>query len=396
MCSGRDLELSTDVMLDKFLQKRAAFVRQRVVKAHAGTHKHLFYPRQGAQGAEDIHVFAVVGDKVFARRGEQALPALAGPVFQLALAGRLAEVGRGAADIVDIALKIAIAGKQPGLGQNRFLAAGGDDAALVKGEGAEVAGAKAAAHVGNGKFDLRKRGNAALRVVDGMPFALVGQGVHAVQFFAGKGHVGPVLQEVALAVFLAEGPPAHGVLFVVLRFEGAGVGGAVGGDFLHGGQHERPRGRLGNHHAGAGNAHIRDGTALLHPFCHAQDGAFAHAEHERVRARVHQAGIAHAVVPIVVVREATQRRLHPAQQYGHVPIRLPDAVGIDDGGAVGAHARPAAGGIHVAIAGLFGHGIVVDHRINHPGGDEEAQPRAAEARKSAQVRQSGCGNMATR
>src|SRR5699024_11074267 len=79
--------------------------------------------------------------------------------------------------------------------------------------------------------------------------------------------------------------------------------------------------------------------------------------------------------------KAAQGRLHTAEQYWHIAVSLTDAVGVDDGGAVRAHARPAAGGIYVAVAGLFRHGVVVDHGVDDPGGDEKAEAWAAKALK---------------
>ena len=119
------LELAADVVGDEFAQKRPVLIREGVVKAHAGAHEHLFHPGNFAQGAEDVHIFAVAGVEVFAGLGEEALFALAGPAFKLALAGGLAEVGRGAADIVDVALEIARARQQFGLAEDGRLAARG-------------------------------------------------------------------------------------------------------------------------------------------------------------------------------------------------------------------------------------------------------------------------------
>ena len=89
--------------------------------------------------------------------------------------------------------------------------------------------------------------------------------------------------------------------------------------------------------------------------------------------------MAHAVAPVVVVREPAQRRLHPADDDGHLAVRLMDAVAVDDGGAVGAQTGLAAGGVEVLRAGLFGCGVVVDHGIDVARGDHEAVLRTTEA-----------------
>ena len=122
---------------------------------------------------------------------------------------------------------------------------------------------------------------------------------------------------------------------------------------------------------------------------HPQDRALAHAEHQRVGAAVDEDRIAHAVVPVVVVREAAQRRLDAADGDGRVPERLADAVAVDDRGAVGPAARLSAGGVGVLAARLFRGGVVVDHGVDHAGGDEEAElrpPEAAEVLAAVPVR----------
>ena len=100
-------------MPDKFPQKIRGFVRQDIVEPNARTHKHLLDSRQFPQGAQDIHIFPMIGFEIFARPGKQALPPLARAGLQLFFAGGAAEIGRGAADIVDISLEIRIAQKAP-------------------------------------------------------------------------------------------------------------------------------------------------------------------------------------------------------------------------------------------------------------------------------------------
>src|SRR5699024_550146 len=73
----------------------------------------------------------------------------------------------------------------------------------------------------------------------------------------------------------------------------------------------------------------------------------------------------------VVVGEAPQRGLQPADDDGGVRIQLPQLAGVDDGGAVGAAARLAAGGVGVVAALALGSGVVGDHRVNVAAGDQK-------------------------
>ena len=83
--------------------------------------------------------------------------------------------------------------------------------------------------------------------------------------------------------------------------------------------------------------------------------------------------------------EAAQARLHAANEDRYIAVRLPDAVAVHHHRAIRAHACLAAGGISVIVAALLGHGIVVDHAVDHAGGHQEAQARLAEALEGALV-----------
>ena len=95
--------------------------------------------------------------------------------------------------------------------------------------------------------------------------------------------------------------------------------------------------------------------------------------------------MAHPIVPVIIVGEAAQAGLHPADENRHILVGLPDAVAVDHRGPVGAHAGLAAGGIGVLLAALFRHGVMVDHAVNDPGGHQEAQARTSKTPEGALV-----------
>ena len=72
----------------------------------------------------------------------------------------MAEVGAGAAHIMDITLEAGIVGQQFRLRQHGFDTAGGDHPSLMKSQRAEIAPTKAAAVVANGKAHLFNGRNA--------------------------------------------------------------------------------------------------------------------------------------------------------------------------------------------------------------------------------------------
>ncbi len=110
-------------------------------------------------------------------------------------------------------------------------------------------------------------------------------------------------------------------------------------------------------------------------------GLFAHAVGENVRLGVKEDGAAHLVLPVVVVGEAAQAGLQPADDDGDVPEGLPHPVGVDDGGVVGAQAGLPPGGVGVVVAALPGGGVVGHHGVDVARRDEHPQPGAAQGRE---------------
>ena len=129
-------------------------------------------------------------------------------------------------------------------------------------------------------------------------------------------------------------------------------------------------------------AHIPDllhGHPLAQKLRQSDNGAFPHAVHENIRAGIDQNGAADLVVPVVVMGAPPERRFQTADEDRNVSVCLAHAVAVDDGGAVGAESGLAAGGIVVLAASFFGGGIVGDHGIDVPGGNEKAKARLPEA-----------------
>ena len=92
----------------------------------------------------------------------------------------MAEIGGRAAHIVDIALEILVLDHDLRLGQNGFVAAGLDDAALVEGQGAEGAGAEAAPVAYQAEFHLFNGRHATGFCIAGMPGPHIGQGIDVI------------------------------------------------------------------------------------------------------------------------------------------------------------------------------------------------------------------------
>ena len=109
-----------------------------------------------------------------------------------------------------------------------------------------------------------------------------------------------------------------------------------------------------------------------------QDRPFAHAVHQNIRLRIQQDGAAHFVFPVVVVPQTAQARLQPADHDGYVFIGLSGAVAVHDDRPVRPVAVPAARAVDILGAAVFENRVVVDHAVDVPAVDEEAEPRSSE------------------
>ena len=244
----------------------------------------------------------------------------------------------------------------------------------MEGQGAEVAAAEAAAVVGDRETYLLNGGNAF--GIHGVDLPRVGQGEQAVQLLPPQGTGRRVHHQQSALAGLEHGGAADGIVLVIFDLGGPGVGRFIGADLLIGGAGslvEAAAAVIGGDVGRAGHlgdvAHRRlSGKAAgdLHR------GALPHAVDQQIGGSVEQNAAAHLVVPVVVVGEAAQGRLQPADDDGRVGERLPRPVGIDDGGAVGAAAQLAAGAVQVAGAAALGHRVVSHHGVQIAAADEHA------------------------
>ena len=279
------------------------------------------------------------------------------------------EVGRGAAHVVDIALEGRVTGQGLRLLHQGAFAPGGDHPPLVEGQGAEAAAAEASPAGGQGEGHLRKGRDGLL--VHGMGLAGEGQVVDLVQFLPGEGRRRRIADQIPLLVGLDEGLAPDGVLLPGLGHEGLGVLLLIGGNLLIGGQgHVVVEAvQSGGMIAAAGDVpDVPNGRARVQRLRQGHDGPFPHAVQQQVGPRVVEDGVADPVVPVVVVGEAPKARFDAPDDHRHPGIGLPTAVGVDDGGSVGALARLAALGVGVLGPGTLSGGVVVHHGVDVAGG----------------------------
>ena len=381
---GRHLQLAAHVVGAQLVQERVAVlaVGQHVVEPDARAHEHLLHARQLAQPAQQTQVVGVVGPQLLAGLGVQAALVRARARFQLLGAGRRAEVRRGAAHVVDVALEVGLLDDGPRLLHQRVVAARLHDAPLMEGERAERALAEAAAVAGQAELHLADGGHAASRLVHRVVRARVRQSVHGVHLALRKRRGGRVLHdELVVGIRLHEALASEGIAVLVLHGEAARVLQLV---ILHGGK-RRQRHRVvhvlerrGAVHRAVDEREVLDGQPRVQRVGDLDDGMLPHAVRHEVGPRIQQDGALQLVRPVVVVRKPPQAGLDAAQNERSLLERAPDQVAVHHGSVVRTPARLTARRVRVAASTLLRHRVVVHHRVHVAGRYEEGQPRFAE------------------
>ena len=376
----RHLQLPGDVVLHQFLEEGVLFVCQQIVEADAAADEDLLHPGDFPQLPQQSHIVAVVGIHILAGGGVQALPSAAGALAQLLLAGRVAEVGGGAAYIVDVALEILILHHQLCFLQNGFVASGLDDPPLMEGQGAEGAGAEAAPVGHQTEFDLLDGRHATGFFVAGVVGAAVGKLVDGIHLLGAQGLLGRILHHIFLAVGLRQPLGGEGVAVGVLDFEGLGIELFVGLHFLKGRQHKGGQAvvqLLCPEHSSIHKGDVSGFQPGVQGIRQLHDAPLAHAIHENVRLRIQQNGALHGVRPVVVVPQPPQAGLNAADEDGHIGVGLADQVAVAHRGVVRALAHDAAGGEGIGFPSALGDGVVIYHGVHIAAADQKAQPGTA-------------------
>lgn len=369
----RDLELATDVVLAQLLEEGVGFVRRDVVIAQTTAHEDLFHLRQGTNLAQEVDVVGMIDLEVGTGLGEKALTSSAGAIFHLLFAAGVAEICCWTADIVDIPLEPGHFRNRFGFLNDGFMAASGNDAPLKERDRAEGTGAKAAARMRDGELHFFDGGNTASGVIIGVPRPLEGESVYIVQLLAGEGRIGNSLNNVSIAVLLADCVSTEGILLIILHkecvaifflasytilirrnFDAAALGG--GGGIAHAS------------HLGAFPCR----GASAHPIGGDEDRTLAHAEHEQICAAVNQDARANGVIPIIIMRETAKGRLYAADSDWNIAICLANQTAIDINRAIGTACALSTGGIDVGGTALLRSGIMVHHAVDHASGDEKS------------------------
>ena len=90
-------------------------------------------------------------------------------------------------------------------------------------------------------------------------------------------------------------------------------------------------------------AHSQTGAPRLIQSAVTRMVPFAHAEHQQIRAGIHQNARPDGVIPVIVMREAAERGFHAADGDGNIAVSLANQAAIDIDRAIRPLGRLAAG-----------------------------------------------------
>ncbi len=363
------------------------------VVADAAADEGFLHPLHGPDAGVEFEQRTVVVVQVGAHARVEARGAPAPGAERAVAAAHAVHVGRGAADVGEVALESGHAGHALHLGEDRPRAARLHELALVRRDGAERAAAEAAAVEIDRIFDHLPRRNGPAALVARMGRTLVGEIERAVELLGREHGVRGRDHHEAVARGLHE--RMHRIAEVALGLddrEVPGEGAVVARALLVGAEADRALGVEALHVVAVGDeGHLADLAQQLGVISVAQGArhllhhALAHAVHHQVGAAVGQDRGHDAVAPVVVVREAPERGFDAAGDHGRVGKEPLENPRVDRHGAVGTVARGAARRVGVVVAQPQVGRVVVHHRVHGSGRDAEEEARGAELGEVAQV-----------
>ena len=365
-------------------------VEQQVV-AHTAADEALLDTCQGIDGMIDVEQLAVVGVEV----GTDLRMDATGPPALLAVAlvasAHAVHIGRGTAEVGEVAFEVGHPDDLFHLFQDALLGAAGDELALVGGDGAEGTAAKAATMDVDGELD-HLEGRDALALVLGVWLARVGQVEGGVEFLGGHRRVGGIDDDETPVDTLQQ---TTGMYHVRLLFDVAvvlGLGTFVFQAFFVAVQHDIVLADAAGDVFLAGEidglryvADVLDACSLFQSVSQFEGGLLAHTIGNHVGPGVAEDALPQAILPVVVVGEPAHGGLDAAQHHRHIGKELFQDLGVDDGRVFRPHVVATVGAV-----GIFGTqatvgGVFVDHRVHTPGGDAEKETGAPELLEVAEV-----------
>ena len=192
------------MILDELSEKTVIRIVHQIVKPNARPDKDLFNALDRPHPAQQLPVFAMIHLQLGAGLGRQTPPVRTNPVFHLLVTGRIAEIGRGSAHIVYVALEIGQLNDFFRFFHHRSHTSGAHHPSLMKGQRTEVAGAETPSVMRDGEFHLIDCRHSAGFPIHRMPIPHIGQAVNLVQLLPLQRRHGRILHQHLPVVILGE------------------------------------------------------------------------------------------------------------------------------------------------------------------------------------------------
>lgn len=215
-------ELLAVLAIDGVSFRRAGWGHGEVI-AHSGADECFLDGGHAVYGLVDLEQARMVVVEIRAGGGMQTAGAQAFATFFEVAAAHGIHVGAGSAEVADIALEVRHLGDGLHLAQDRFGRAGGDEFALVGGDGAEGAPAEASAMKADGMANHLVSGN-GFAAIARMRQAGVRQVKRGVDFGGGERRIhGVDLDGAAPVLLIEDGVRGEAIALLLNVFEVGGL-----------------------------------------------------------------------------------------------------------------------------------------------------------------------------
>ena len=308
-------QLAAHMVLHQLPKEAVIRVAKQIIIANTAADKHFLDSIHLPQRPKNVQIFSVIRLQIRAWFRRQAFFALAQAVLLLQGAAGVAEVGGGAAHIMNIALEVRHLGNLLRFNQQAFFAARGHITPLVECNGTEIASAETSPIVGNGKAHFFNTRHTAQLLITGMVRPHIRQAVHPVQLRGRQRLHRRILHHHYLAVALLEQLAPHMILLVLLQSARAGIFLFRGTHILKGGTLYPAKGCVFGGHRIHGAPNVMH---TAHRLTRSQAAGnlryllLSHTVDQQISAGVHQRRGSNGVVPVIVMGKAAQGRLQPA------------------------------------------------------------------------------------
>ena len=285
------------------------------------------------------------------------MPVPAGSVKLLFFTGRTAEIGRGAAHIMDITLKTRILCHLLRFFYNGILASALNNSPLMKGQGAERTGSKTAPAADQSVPHLGNGGNLSLCQYIRMAGPLIRKCIDIIHFHLCQRLCRRILHHIEmLFVTFCQTLAAERVRIPILDPKAFCVEAFIFTHALIVGKEHRIIKVLrvsGTVDGSFNKSQILYLHAAVERICYLHNGSLSHAIGNQIRPAVKKNGSPEAVGPVIIMSQPAQAGFDSAQYNGCFLIGLPDEIAVDDYGTIRALSHDASGGVGIPASVFF-------------------------------------------